>query len=168
MRKETKQIKFKKGDASQMKHRLIIFSAFCAIAILLVGCCTLSACFRSSPTKEIVISYSSRTTDQIAGWIKADPGYTYLIVNLDIENNGYNSFSTNPSNFSAIVNNVGYDVAGGTLRLENRLKEVDLLNGGRISGEIAFKLPKGVVTTGYQLRYKPSHWGKHNIRWIKQ
>ena len=48
--------------------------------------------------------------NQVGEWNKADPGYTYLVLDLDIENRGYDSFSTNPLNFSVVVNNVKYNV----------------------------------------------------------
>jgi hypothetical protein len=46
------------------------------------------------------------------------------------------------------------------------LKVVDLLDGGRISGKLAFEVPKEVTSMGYQLKYHD--WKEYNIKWIKQ
>lgn len=129
--------------------------------------CACSAKTLSLPpvtTKEIVITYSSYTTDQIGEWNKADQGYTYLVVSLDIENKGYDSFNTGHCFFSVVVNNVAYNVE--YVGLGNILKVVDLLNGGKISGKLAFEVPKEVTSTGYQLKYQT--WKEYNIEWIKQ
>lgn len=88
------------------------------------------------------------------------------MVSLDIKNNGYDSFSTNPFYFSVIVNNVEYDTAWVCVMLEDELKIVDLLDGGRIFGKLAFEVPKEVTSTGYQLKYQA--WEEYNIEWIKQ
>jgi len=86
------------------------------------------------------------------------------VVSLDVENKGYDSFSTNSFYFSVIVSNVEYDTAWVTL--EDELKLVDLLDGGSTSGKLAFEVPKEVTSTGYQLKYQA--WETYNIKWIKQ
>ena len=140
-----------------MKRRFLPLGIFCMIAILLIGCGAPSTSPPSvpdsspnpstpspSPTKEIIIKYSSTTMDQIGEWNKADPCYTYLVVSLDIENNGYESFFTNAYFFSVIVTNVKYDPA--CLMLEDELKSVHLLDGGKISGKLEFEVPKEVTS----------------------
>lgn len=117
-----------------------------------------------SPTEEIIIKHSA-TTMSLIGWDEADKGYTYLVLDLDIENDGYDSFSTNPFYFYVIVNNVKYDVAFMT-NLENALKLVDLLDGGRISGKLAFEVPEEVTSLGYQVKYES--WEEYDIEWIER
>ena len=116
--------------------------------------------------KKIIIKYSSTTKSQIGEWIKADPGYTYLILDLEIENHGYESFSTNPLNFSVVVDNVEYDTAF-VFGSENELKTMDLLNGGTIRGTLAFEVPSGVSDKGYQIRYR-AFLTSYEIDWVKQ
>jgi hypothetical protein len=157
-----------------MKHPILVFSILWMIALLLTGCGAPSISPPTTPsppatpspatTEEIVIRYSSYTTDQVVEWNKADPGYTYLVASLDIENKGYDSFSTGHCFFSVVVNNVAYNVE--YVGLENMLKVVDLLDGGRISGKLAFEVPKEVTSMGYQLKYHD--WKEYNIKWIKQ
>jgi len=118
-----------------------------------------------SPTKQIIIKYSATTMTQIGSWDKADEGYTYLVLDLDIENDGYDSFSTNPFYFCVIVNNVKYDSAF-VFELEDELKLVDLLDGGRVSGKLAFEVPEEVTSLGYQVKYES--WEEYNIKWIER
>ena len=123
-------------------------------------------------TKQIVISYSSTTANHLGEYFEyleewmyeADPGYTYLVVSLDIKNNGYDSFSTGHYAFSVVVNNAGYGVT--YVGVEDLLKVVDLLDGGRITGKLAFEVPKEVTSLGYQLKYDA--FKEYNIEWIKQ
>ncbi len=98
--------------------------------------------------------------------MKADPGYTYLVVSLDIENDGYDSFTTNPLRFCAIVNKVKYD-AGFYYPQKDELKMVDLLDGGKISGKIALEIPEDVLSAGYQLGYRLGTWEPYNIKWVE-
>jgi len=162
-----------------MKQRFVVFAFLCIIATLIFGCGQPSTSPSSGPsvpstpptTKQIVISYSSTTTEHLGEWYEwygyeyeADPGYTYLVVSLDIENNGYDSFSTGHCFFSVVVNNVAYNVI--YVGLENMLKVVDLLDRGRISGKLAFEVPKEVTSLGYQLKYDA--FKEYNIEWIKQ
>lgn len=163
-----------------MKQRFLVFSLLCIIVTLTFGCGQPSTSPPGGPstpgttpaTKEVVISYSSTTTDHLGEYFEyleewmyeADPGYTYLVVSLDIENNGYDSFSIAGGYFSAVVNNVAYNVV--YVGLENMLKVVDLLDGGRISGKLAFEVPKEVTSLGYQLKYEG--FKEYNIKWIKQ
>lgn len=163
-----------------MKQRFLAFSLLCIIVTLTFGCAPPSISPPAGPsapstpsaTKEVVIRYSSTTTEHLGEWFEymeewlyeADPGYTYLVVSLDIENKGYESFNTGSWNFAAIVSNVEYDTTWVTL--DDRLKVVNLLDGGRISGKLAFEVPKEVTSTGYQLKYQA--WESYNIEWIAQ
>ena len=155
--------------------RIIILAV---LLVLLMGL-ILPGCVPSTPSspagaptptvpetaKKIIIRYSSSTMNQVGEWNKADPGYTYLVLDLDIENRGYDSFSTNPLNFSVVVNNVKYNVAWVTT--ENLLKAVDLLNGGKANGTLAFEVPTEVSSAGYQIRYA-GFLTEYDIEWIKQ
>lgn len=165
-----------------MKQRFLVFSLLCIIVTLTFGCAPPSISPPAGPsapstpsaTKEVVIRYSSTTTEHLGEWFEymeewlyeADPGYTYLVVSLDIENKGYDSFSTNSFYFSVIVSHVEYDPATPTWVMDDRLKDVDLLDGGRISGKLAFEVPKEVTSTGHQLKYQA--WERYNIEWIAQ
>lgn len=147
---------------------LLVILSVLLMGLMLPGCVSWS-----QTANKIIIRYSSTTTDEIGGvyaqFQKPGSGYTYLVVNLDIENQGYDSFWTSPICFSVVVNNVEY---GWTpvFALENELETTRLLDGGRITGAVAFKVPTEVSTMGYEIRatsmYKDC--GTYNIEWIKQ
>ena len=157
-----------------------ILKAACLVIVVFMSGAGVFGCVSSTPsprgqpsapstseaTKRIIIEYSSITTQQIGEWNKAKPGYVYLVLDLHIENQGYDSFSTNPLNFSVVVNNVEYNVAF-VVGLENKLKAVDLLSGGKARGTLVFEVPTEVSSGGYQIRYK-AFLTKYNIEWIKQ
>jgi len=123
-----------------------------------------------NPPKAIIIKYSVTITNERKGWLwtmKADPGYTYLVVNLDIENDGYDSFTTGQGLFYVVVKQVKYDT-GYYYPEKDALKSVDLLDGGKISGKIAFEIPEVVLSAGYQFGYRRESWEPYNIKWIGQ
>jgi len=129
-----------------------------------------------APTsKEIVMGYSVTITNERDSWIGPSPslhaetGYTFVLVNLDIENDGYESFETGQFLFCIVVNKVRY-IADFYYPEEEALKSVDLLDGGKISGKIVFEVPEEVLTAGYQLGYrlKTAAGESYNIKWVKQ
>lgn len=146
--------------------KIIAIIAACVLVIVVIAIVGTSgeSAPAPPPDKTIVIKYSCITTDQIGEWFHADSGYTYLVISLDIRNTGYDSFGTNPFYFSVIVNDVRYDTTW--VGLDDELKMVDLLDGGKISGKLAFEVPEEVTSTGYQLEYQA--WETCDIEWIKQ
>ena len=114
---------------------------------------------------EIIIRYSATTATHI-GFFTPQPGYTYLIVDLEIENRGYESFSTGHWWFDVIVERVKYSSTATAFLTQNSLKDVDLLDGGKVSGRIAFEVPEDVMSLGYDLIYD-GLWD-YNVEWIRQ
>jgi len=164
-----------------MKFEMInqVVKAVCLVIVAAIIGLVASGCVPSTPSapdqppapsvseaaKKIIIEYSSTTTQQIGEWSKAKPGYVYLVLDLHIENQGYDSFSTNPLFFYVVVSNVKYSVAF-VMGLENELGAVDLLDGGKAAGRIAFEVPSDVSSAGYQIRYEA--FRQYNIEWVKQ
>lgn len=137
------------------------------LAALLVSGCTASESDESAgPEGEanITIGYSGRTTPQISEYSSSSEGNTFLILNLTVKNNGYEEISTNPMNFYVTIDNVKYDYSSETYSLENGLETVDVMNGGSVSGEVAFEVPKDF--NSYKLRYEA--WSDYNIEWIEK
>ena len=106
------------------------------------------------------------------GYSEAQPGKTYLVVPLQFENLGYDSFDYNPWYCKVTVDNVqyndafiGYSLAGiGYASIEDA---VTLKNGGKIKGYMGFEVPEG--TTNYEFAYEPiSLFGGYNIVYAKQ
>ena len=79
------------------------------------------------------------------GNYEAKPGNTFLIVGLEIESHGANSFYVDPGIFEIEVDNIGYTVcfSVATYSLNDYLDTVRLRDGGKISGRVAYEVPKG-------------------------
>ena len=150
-----------------MKRLLMTILVVCAFFSLGGNCEAPTASPPADSTTEqaeIIIKYSATTASQIGSWSVAKPGHIYLVVSLDIENRGYQSFSTNSFFFYAIVNQVKYSAAW--VSLDDELPLVDLLDGGRVSGKIVFEVPKQNGSVTYSLTYEA--WLTYNIRWVEQ
>lgn len=112
----------------------------------------------------VIIRYSGTTVNQVGEWNKASPGYTYLILDLNIKNEDCDSFAVNSFNLNVIVNGVKYN-SEFFGNLSNELKSVTLLPGGISSGKVGFEVPVG--TSSYQPTYET--WGDGCIiEWIKE
>ena len=98
---------------------------------------------------------------------KAPPGKTYLLVNLDIENNGYDTFKVYSSDVKVIINGAKYSSAMVTYSLDNSLPITELLDGGKISGSVAFEIPAIDSYANASLAYE-SMFKTYNINWIKK
>jgi Domain of unknown function (DUF4352) len=121
----------------------------------------------ASTSKSVVtILYTATAVSQIGTGDFADTpksGDEYLIFDMTIENQGYDSFSVNPFYFSLIANNVKYSNAFVS-NLDNELNSVDVLNNGKIEGQLAFEVP---ATTGnFSLEY--DGFETYNINWVQQ
>lgn len=125
----------------------------------------------SAPSAEgkVSIRYTSSTMAQLgeSSWGQADPGYTFLVLDLDIENQGYDSFKVYTALFSVVVNNVSYDEVGFAVEASN-LKSVDLLDGGRVTGTVAFEVPVEVSSAGFEPKYWDYGYTECRVEWIKQ
>jgi hypothetical protein len=120
-----------------------------------------------TPRGKVVIRYSDTITNYIVSRVLgeySEPGQLFLVLDLDIENQGYASISTAASLFSVILNDVEYSqrVTG----VEDTLKLVDLFDGERIIGKVVFKVPQEVKSVGYQPRYQDPIID--NVKWIKE
>ena len=136
-----------------------------AIAILMPGLSCSPATKTSPPgatasntvsNPVIAITYSAAFAGQTAS------GNLTLVVDMTIENSGYESFDTSPANFSVVVSDYSYDAAGGDLQT------IDLSDGDNISGKLTFQVPPVAATTrvGYQMEH--SGQALYNVQWFKQ
>lgn len=70
-----------------------------------------------------------------------EAGKVFVVVDLEISNNGCPNFSVNPFRFNLIADNVSYSPAFVT-QLENKLDAVDVRDGGTTSGKLTFEVPE--------------------------
>ena len=87
----------------------------------------------------------------IMGYSSPDPGKKFLVIDLTIENHGYDSFDTDPYRFKVTADKVQYDIAGASYYLDSigkaMLDSVTLRDGGKISGFLAYKFLQLRLTT---------------------
>ena len=100
------------------------------------------------PSSSVNISYNILTETSIgwnyssdySGYVQSDPGNVFLVVNLTIKNNGYETFSTNPYYFDAVADGVRYGFDNRTFNVGN-WDLIDMLNGETFSGTLIFQIP---------------------------
>lgn len=115
---------------------------------------------------KILIEYSASKQDKIGESMFADEaqeGMTYLILDMDITNEGYKEFSTNSLYFSVVVDNIEYDSAWVT-ELEDELGTHNILNEGKLSGNLAFEVPEDV--NNFEIVYDA--WENYNIEYTQK
>lgn len=128
----------------------------------------------STPTINIAVSYSL-TTSPYYTWTgasgnqfkeNADTGKTFVQITLTAQNNGYESFNTNPNYFYLTANNIRYTYDTGTYSIDTQTKwaTVDVLNGGTFIGTILFEVPNTATdfSIGYDRYFTP-----YNIVWMR-
>ena len=118
--------------------------------------------------KSITIRYFLTVRNQIGvGDLSLTPktGNVYLVVTMNIENHGYESFKMHPyTNTYVVIGNVKYNSAL-VLNLENILPdEIVILNGENIEGKLGFEVPKDAANNTCQLIYENSL--TYNMKWI--
>lgn len=99
----------------------------------------------------------------------APPGALFLVVEMIIENDGYESFHTNPDNFSVRVSSPILTV---TAQVEEELidwREVAIPNSGQYIGSLVFQVPTQVAQSFYQWEYTMVYSGSrsYDVRWTK-
>jgi RNA polymerase subunit RPABC4/transcription elongation factor Spt4 len=112
---------------------------------------------------DVIIRYTEKYQESIE-FSDAKPGYTYLILTMQIHNNIDRELTIGPSYFYVTTNNVKYDYSGATLWLDDALSCCpQLQKGGEMSGSIAFEVPAG--TTDYTPSYQ-ALFISWEINWI--
>jgi hypothetical protein len=85
------------------------------------------------------------------------------IASFTIENQGYDSFQSNPTYFSAVVKGSTYNY-DSSCYANNILTDAKIANGGTVQGNVTFKLPELTKDTDITWQYVGP--GKYNIEWV--
>jgi len=109
-------------------------------------------------SQNIIISYSAKKVDTIGQYGETNQGKVFLVITMNIENQGYEKFHVSPSIFHLIANNIKYGESG-SYQLDDVLARVDIVDGGSINGSVAFEVPSDIGS--YQLQYNGT--GDYNI-----
>jgi hypothetical protein len=119
----------------------------------------------TAESKNITISYSAETADVVTTIygddIQSDSGRDFLILNITIDNNGYDSFNTNPYWFKVTVGNIAYRFDYHLVLMENWMT-VDVLDGETFQGTIMFQIPESA--SSFTLDYE-SAFNEYKIVW---
>ena len=115
----------------------------------------------------IAISYSATTVERTTkGGLsdKANPGYVFLLIDMVIKNQGYDSYHIFPHmDFFIVINNVKFSPSIA-IWLENQLpSEINIITKGvSIEGRLAFEVPKPI--NGFTMMYEGSR--RYNTQWV--
>jgi len=94
------------------------------------------------------------------------PGKIYLLIPVTVENQGYEEFPLSPYQFKLTVDKVKYDSVPLSYAMSQAglvpIESVELQDGGKISGYIAFEAPAS--TTNYELSYDTGSWEDYDIK----
>jgi hypothetical protein len=109
-------------------------------------------------------------------WVKGTESL-YLLIDMTIENRGYESFNTSPEFFTLLPGNIlGQSTDPPPIKFDgvltderdgafSNLRTYDLQNGGKLSGRLAFLVSREILssTERYSLEY--SGVRSYNIKW---
>lgn len=97
------------------------------------------------------VEYTVTAVERNAGFSYNTPesGNEYVIVTVNIQNNGDEKISYNPYDFKMLNSQGQEEDVTFVVDLENELNSGDLTSGGSVSGKICFEEPAG--DTGLQL-----------------
>lgn len=111
-------------------------------------------------------------------WVE-ESSSLYLLVDMTIENRGYESFNTSPKYFSLVMGDIFGEASphhpipfDGLLSDQrdgsySNMRSFDLQNGAKISGRLAFKVPTSIFKTTESSKIAYSGVRTYNIQWTK-
>jgi hypothetical protein len=111
-------------------------------------------------------------------WVK-ESSSLYLLVEMTIENRGYESFNTSPKYFSLVMGDIFGEpgphppISFDGLLSDQRdgsysdMRSFDLQNGAKISGRLAFKVPTYIFKATESNKIEYSGVRTYNIQWTK-
>lgn len=145
-----------------MKKKVLFLISLLS-TLLMIGCAG-STVKPASTTQKIDITYSSIVYHDPDIWEVAgtpSSGTNLVLVNLIVENHGYDMFETNKAYFSVVVNSIVYNYDSSCFA-NDILPDTKVANGGTATGNVTFALPEpvGDITMQYT---GPGHY---NIEWI--
>lgn len=146
-----------------MKKLIFVFISLVSI-LTVVGCAVQSpAPIAPKNTIEINYTYVLMPDELWLGTLPRIPGSgtSNLIVNLTIDNHGYDSFEANKSFFSVVAKGISYPDTD--CYVADALSDSNVQNGGTLNGAIPFAVPS--MTNEFTMKYIGP--GSYNIKWIE-
>ncbi len=110
--------------------------------VLVIASLSICASANSLPSKYVLLNHSGELTDYIGRYTEANSGKTFLVIDMELENRGYNTVDINPNYFAVVIDKVAYPYDKATYSTESPLDSVALLDGGKTSGYLVFQIPE--------------------------
>lgn len=110
--------------------------------VLVIASLSICASANSLPSKYVLLNHSGELTDYIGRYTEANSGKTFLVIEMELENRGYNTVDINPNYFAVVIDKVAYPYDKATYSTESPLDTVALLDGGKTSGYLVFQIPE--------------------------
>ena len=144
---------------------------FILVSLMLLMSVSCIACLKAvKADNNITVNYSFSYPDQISGNTPPNSALGFVVVNMTIINNGYSSFSTNPTYFTC--NETGDQYPNSPLSNDaalNNWQTVTLNNGGTYSGSLVYLWNPSVYEGGVIMGYNGTGTGQnYNVVWNYQ
>lgn len=131
-----------------MKNKYLVIGLILVLLSAITGCINKTSVESQDPNRYISIEYSVDFNKTFSGSL-APEGKQYLITKINIQNHGYETFDTHPIQWSLTYDNVkGYKPT-----LDTKMPILNLLDGGKAEGVIAFEVPES-SSRSYALNYQ--------------
>lgn len=105
------------------------------------------------PSKYIMVDYSASYSLELGEFFDSRAGSIYLIVDLEIENHGYEIFNTNPMFWSVVID--GQDYRSEVVLIGDDLEAGSVADGGSTSGRGAFIVSRTAEGAELEIKYTP-------------
>ena len=116
--------------------------------------------------KQILIKYSGSAWPEIGGHIYPESGNAFLVVDLTIENQGYDQFNMIPLGFEVTVNKTKYNAdISSSSDIAGVLQPQLLKNGQSAVGKLAFEVLSTTFISDFKINYTQS--AGYNIVWVR-
>jgi hypothetical protein len=155
-----------------MRTSMCLILTALAVSIILLGSCaslptnSMSTSTNNSSTlaSTSVVSNPVIAITYTQTFILQPDSGNYLFIDIVIENKGYDSFNTSPEYFRCIVNNASYSYKVD----KSNLPSVNLPDGGKTSGKLAFHVPLGAGSNKVNVNMSYSGVRLYNVQWFKK
>lgn len=121
---------------------------------------------RVSPEAVVTVK-KGYTTSSIDGLTKADSGYMFLVLDVEITNHGYEAFDVNPNYLMLILNNGRYNYHWSTYSIKDLgyppMSMATLADGETMAAAIAYQIP-ATTTKKDKCELRWQDWSGSNVR----
>lgn len=111
---------------------------------------------------QLIVNKVTRNFDTGNQFSVPKTGQEYVVVDVEIRNNGKNKISYNPFDFKIQDSQGNIESTGLFVGLDNPISSGELSVGGKITGQLGFEVPKDDLDL--VLTYEVSFWSNKEIK----